>query len=547
MRRRRSRVQGIVLSMIMLFTLIPLSSIQVKAATPITLVDINGYVEPEANGHPIEAKDLSVPKDAPYTISGVVWKYQEGATWENVKEPYSKYYFQRDVLYTCAITVSPKAGYTFDTNVKILINGKEDLRDKENSSIGPWSVFFWTKDKKPSVRGIVNEININGFKEPDYGETTQEAGTLSVPAGSNYKIESLQWFKNNTNIGEHVLIDAGKWYAFFAVRPKPGYIFGYPVTWKINGDEKLIDATSPDLNWGRAYTIDYNLKVPWTVSFAPEGGSGTMKDAYANQDDTFVLPLCSFTPPQGKVFEKWDLGPAGTKITLKSDTVLKAVWKDAGPKDSPIPPAQVSPENPIPLSSIEAAIPTRKNDKDLKCSSFSLLQAKGEPKGETSIKLSWKKVKGAAGYIIYGNKCGKKNHYVKLKTTAKTSYKQKKLEKGTYYKYIVVAFKGDQALAASKTIHVATNGGKNGNNTAVTLDKKKLTIKRKKKAAVKAILRHGPLPVKNHRAVAFESGDYRIATVTSKGKIKGVKKGTCYIYAYAQNGMCAKVKVKVKK
>ena len=177
----------------------------------------------------------------------------------------------------------------------------------------------------------------------------------------------------------------------------------------------------------------------------------------------------------------------------------------------------------------------------------SLLQAKGEPKGETSIKLSWKKVKGAAGYIIYGNKCGKKNHYVKLKTTAKTSYKQKKLEKGTYYKYIVVAFNGDQALAASKTIHVATNGGKIGNNTAVTLDKKKLTIKRKKKAAVKAILRHGPLPVKNHRAVAFESGDYRIATVTSKGKIKGVKKGTCYIYAYAQNGMCAKVKVKVKK
>ena len=33
---------------------------------------------------------------------------------------------------------------------------------------------------------------------------------------------------------------------------------------------------------------------------------------------------------------------------------------------------------------------------------------------------------------------------------------------------------------------------------------------------------------------------------SSKGVIKGKKKGTCYIYAYAQNGVFAKIKVTIK-
>ena len=37
-----------------------------------------------------------------------------------------------------------------------------------------------------------------------------------------------------------------------------------------------------------------------------------------------------------------------------------------------------------------------------------------------------------------------------------------------------------------------------------------------------------------------------VATVTNKGVIKGKKKGTCYIYVYAQNGISKKVKVTVK-
>ena len=72
--------------------------------------------------------------------------------------------------------------------------------------------------------------------------------------------------------------------------------------------------------------------------------------------------------------------------------------------------------------------------------------------------------------------------------------------------------------------------------------------KKGKKITVKATLKaaSSKLKVKNHRKVAFESSDPAVAKVTGKGKITAVKKGTCYIYAYAQDGVSAKVKVTVK-
>ena len=41
------------------------------------------------------------------------------------------------------------------------------------------------------------------------------------------------------------------------------------------------------------------------------------------------------------------------------------------------------------------------------------------------------------------------------------------------------------------------------------------------------------------------STNTKIATVTKNGRIKAKKKGTCYIYVYAQNGVYKKIKVVV--
>ena len=47
------------------------------------------------------------------------------------------------------------------------------------------------------------------------------------------------------------------------------------------------------------------------------------------------------------------------------------------------------------------------------------------------------------------------------------------------------------------------------------------------------------------KKAAFESSNIKVATVSDKGVIRTVGKGTCYIYAYAQNGVYARAKIKV--
>ncbi len=203
-----------------------------------------------------------------------------------------------------------------------------------------------------------------------------------------------------------------------------------------------------------------------------------------------------------------------------------------------------------------------KDDGDVKGSSFVMIQARADKNTKNSTRLKWSKVKNADGYKIYGNKCGKKNRMKLLKTIENgktTTFTQKKLKKGTYYKYIVRAYKlidGKQVtIAVSKTIHSITKGGKYGVAKAVKIktDKKMkskkgsytLTIKKNKKYTIKASEVKESKKIKQHRKVLYESSDKAIATVSKKGVVKGLKKGTCYIYAYAQNGVYKKIKVKV--
>ena len=44
----------------------------------------------------------------------------------------------------------------------------------------------------------------------------------------------------------------------------------------------------------------------------------------------------------------------------------------------------------------------------------------------------------------------------------------------------------------------------------------------------------------------WSSSNTKVATVSTKGTIKGKKKGSCYVYVYAQNGVFKKIRVTVK-
>ena len=108
-------------------------------------------------------------------------------------------------------------------------------------------------------------------------------------------------------------------------------------------------------------------------------------------------------------------------------------------------------------------------------------------------------------------------------------------------------------VSTSKIAHVTTKGGKVTNPKKVTVKKgkkavSKVTVKKGKTVSVKNSVSKASkkLKLKKHRTVKYETSNKAVATVSSKGKIKGVKKGTAYIYAYAQNGVSKKVKVTVK-
>jgi len=178
-------------------------------------------------------------------------------------------------------------------------------------------------------------------------------------------------------------------------------------------------------------------------------------------------------------------------------------------------------------------------------STFRILQVKGKKVKKTSITIAWKAVPKAAGYVVYGAPCG--SRYAKLKNIKATSFTQSGLKKGKYYKYFVAAHdKNGKILASSKTVHIATSGGKKGNTKSVKLNKKKATLKKGKTVKLKAKLKNGKLKVSKHRKVAYESDNPRVATVSKSGKVKAVGKGKCTIYAYAQNGVFAKCKITVK-
>ena len=127
-------------------------------------------------------------------------------------------------------------------------------------------------------------------------------------------------------------------------------------------------------------------------------------------------------------------------------------------------------------------------------------------------------------------------------------FTERKLKSGTYYKYIIVAVKNGKVVSTSKTLHIATKGGKYTNHSKVKINKKKVNLKLRKTFRIntKLVKQNKKLRVQNHRKVKYESSNTSVATVNKKGKIKAVGRGTAYVYAYAQDGVMAKVKVTVK-
>ena len=198
-----------------------------------------------------------------------------------------------------------------------------------------------------------------------------------------------------------------------------------------------------------------------------------------------------------------------------------------------------------------------------KTTGFRRLRARSVKQTKTSVTLQWNIIKDADGYFVYGNRCntGTKSYkYRKLATITGgdiSTWTQKDLKKGTYYKYVVKAYRlvnGKKVVTdTSISVHAVTGGGKYGNAKAVSVtqigNKKnvsKITLKMGKTAQIKAKEVKKDKKIARHRKLCYESSNTKVATVTPDGLIRATGKGTCTIWVYAQNGVYKVLKITVK-
>ena len=340
--------------------------------------------------------------------------------------------------------------------------------------------------------------------------------------------------------------------------------------------EPKVTYGSKTLKKGTDYTLSYKSNTGSPTKKTAATVTVTGKGSYAlSASKTFTIEHTKHVKDKGKTVKEPTVKETGTKEyhctvcgkLLATEEIAKLppeaeTQPETQPEaDTPQADAPLSPEKAISLKKAEKALKKVKGYKDPKSAKFGLLQAKAKKIGKNYVKLGWTKVQGAEYYVIYGNKCSKKNQYLKL-TKAKASAKSKKikkiagkkLKKGTYYKFIIAAVakdsKGvDKVIACSKSVHFITKGNKKYSDfTKVKLKTpKEVTIKAGETSKIKATqVKPKKLKVQQHRKLSFESNNTAVATVTKKGAVKGVSKGTAVIYVYAQNGLFATVSVTVE-
>lgn len=181
-----------------------------------------------------------------------------------------------------------------------------------------------------------------------------------------------------------------------------------------------------------------------------------------------------------------------------------------------------------------------------------------------ALALKWPKIAGAGGYDIFAAESGKKRNkksMVKTVKNGKTSVSitktiGKKISAKKVYYVKIQAWKyvgGKKAYIGSSRIYyiVGKKNKRYTNAKKLKLAKKKYAMKKGRSVRIKVTIvkqskKKKLLPKSYGPALQYRTGNVKIATVTQKGRIKARKKGNCYIYVTALNGVGTKIKVTVK-
>ncbi len=297
-----------------------LTDAPVKMATLIHEADVY-YNEPVGVG--LSAGEAAtLPDGVDYEIWNVVWYDEEG---HDIYE----FYFEDGKTYTLKITLSPAHSYAFADDAVFRVNGEQVPFETDGNA----RVLLLTYDVSSWSPTVLPELfyDLTGYVGP--GDVSVEKDTLRA-FGSD---------------GSILIREAGG--AVYCDLDKDGTedICCGPLSAEDPGVESIFLLDSRSLSGEVKFTVgsagkDYlkaksasayyesiRFLLPdlvWNIAFDANGGSGSMADATVVRGSAYTLPACAFTAPEGKEFDKWDLGAPGVSVSVTGDLTVKALWKD---------------------------------------------------------------------------------------------------------------------------------------------------------------------------------------------------------------------------
>ncbi|MCU6763918.1 Ig-like domain-containing protein, partial [Blautia ammoniilytica] len=288
-------------------------------------------------------------------------------------------------------------------------------------------------------------------------------------------------------------------------------------------------------------------------AYVEEGYTVTLKNAQTNDTLTATSDkngILTFIPSVAGIYKVEAVSKDGITavaapyaeitVNIPEPTAVPVPTVTPEPTATPVPTVTPVPTTPVPTVTPVPTTVTKPVDKQIL-----MLQLKSR---KNSMVLKWNKIKGADTYKIYGAKCGNSYKLLKTVSSKNLTWTNRKLKKGTHYKYYIVAISNGQKLATSPHTHAVTKGSSYGYAQKITVNKKTLKLRTGKTKRIKASVTNSSTYVQKHVAtVRYLSSDPSIATVSKTGVVRAKKKGNCTIYCYTSNGLFKKVKVTVTK
>ena len=206
--------------------------------------------------------------------------------------------------------------------------------DTGNARIG--KVAFTLKTEVPAAY-VISSAALT-VQSPVEGESAANP-TVTTASGAKYVVERADWRVSGSMTVYTGAFEKGKSYTLnLLLAPKSGYHFGDSESMQVTVNGKKAEKVLPYKGGKLIVTATFTADGLCTISFYPNGGTGTMQPLKVKAGEEFELPECTFTPPEGKEFAGWlaengKVYPAGDIVLSYSSSVLKATWKDTAEVD----------------------------------------------------------------------------------------------------------------------------------------------------------------------------------------------------------------------